>query len=290
MRLGVALVGASMRGSPLVLIAMFWACSEAERGPGPSDIASTEALGSPDMALLPDATVLQPGAPDFATADLADAGIEPPPSDAMAAPDEGDVGLPLEVPLGHEDASKPDTGDAPFLDDPGSEDEADVPTPLLCGSNEAPCPPGHACLPEAGTGVPRCRFVAECSNHGAIVVDDILDFLFTGNPVYLKVEASVRVGPAACTFLPCPENSPCCNTCFAPLVIGNKAFWIPLLGQGIAFGCQGSECDYSLTCSPMIPGEWYWIWGTLSLIGGEVQFFVDAFCLVPVGDRPSPKT
>lgn len=261
----------------LVVAALFVACAGAGGGGTPDVPSALDASAASDVRLLPDALVLEPGAPDFAPGGPADDLGDPASPDAPAM-DPGD-GAPSDRPLAQDPGALPDVPvvpDATVPADPGS--MPDAPIAGRCGSPGSTCGPGMACLPDDETGIPRCRFVAECSEKGIVEADDLLDFFLSSTSLYIKVKARVWVGPAVCSVILCPADHPCCNACFAPLVVGDKKFPIVLLGQGVTFGCQGSECDYSLACSPMTPDAWYLIWGTISLIGGEAQFFVDSFC------------
>ncbi len=260
----------------LVIAAVFVACSGPGGGGGAPDAGS-------DVRLLQDALVLESGAPDFSPGGPAHDPGEPSSPDAPAMdPDDGSAPsdlLPAQDPGTPSDVEV--VPDAAVPADPGAMPDADALIAGHCGSPGSTCGPGMACLPDDETGIPRCRFVAECSETGMIEAEDLPDFFLSSTSLYVKVKAWVWVGPAACSVIPCPADHPCCNACFAPLVIGDKKFPIILLGQGVTFGCQGSECDYSLACSPLKPDAWYLIWGTISLIGGEAQFFVDSFCLAP---------
>lgn len=265
----------------LLILAPLVACGGGGAGGRAPDTVSTRDLGvGSDVRLLPDAVVLEPGAPDFSPGSSAD---DPGPwvSPDASTMDLGQSDAPGDLPLAEDLADSPDppsVADGGVPADPGTLPDADAPIAGRCGSPGAACGPGMACLPDDETGIPRCRFVAECSDEGVVEAEDFFDFFVGSTSLYIKVKARVWVGPAACTMMPCPANDPCCNACFAPLVAGNKKFPILLLGQGVTFGCQGSECDYSLACSPMKPDAWYLIWGTISLIGGEAQLFVDSFC------------
>ncbi len=265
----------------LLIAAPLVACGGGGAGGRAPDIVSTRDVGvGSDVRLLPDAIVLEPGAPDFSPGGPADDSGEPSPPDAPAT-DLGDGSAPADLPLAQDPGAPSDVPvvfDAMVPADPGTPPDADAPIVGRCGSPGFSCGPGMACLPDDETGIPRCRFVAECSEKGVVEAEDFLDFFVGSTSLYIKVKARVWVGPAACTIMPCPANDACCNACFAPLLAGNKKFPILLLGQGVTFGCQGSECDYSLACTPMKPDAWYLIWGTLSLIGGEAQLFVDSFC------------
>ncbi len=262
-----------VRGT-LTVAALVVACAGMRENSGAD--AGVRDAPAMDVSLLADGVLLEPGLPDFSRWGAAQDEGSPTMADSEAhdlaadslpeatvAPDMGPV----------LDAQEP--RDADILADPL---QPDTDALNLCGEAGIECGPGMACLPDEDTGIPRCRFVAECSEKGAVVLEDLLDFVVSPQGLYIKVKAKVRVGPPACTMLPCPASEPCCNACFAPLVIGSKKFPILLLGQGITFGCQGSECDYSLACSPVKPDDWYLIWGTLVLMGGEAQFLVDSFC------------
>lgn len=270
----------------LVIAATFVACS----GPGgggsaPDVFPARDASTGSDVHLLPDALVLEPGAPDFSPGGLAEDPGEQSSPDAPAM-DADDGSAPSDLPIAGDSLAPldvPVVPDATVPADPGAMPDADAPIAGRCGSPGFTCGPGMTCLPDDETGIPRCRFVAECSETGVVEAEDLLDFFLSSTSLYIKVKARVWVGPAACSMIPCPADQPCCNACFAPLVVGDKKFPIVLLGQGVTFGCQGSECDYSLACSPMKPDAWYLIWGTISQIGGETQFFVDSFC--PATDR-----
>lgn len=262
--------------SLLVLTIFPLACAGHVEGDGATDTSGGD-LAAADVRLIPDAIVLEPGAPDFSPASMDDPGLGWP-LDIADAPSHLDA---LVDPFAAHDLGEyADLSPAFDVITPSDlgPSEGIVGT---CGPSGDTCGPGMACIPDDETGVPRCRFVAECSEDGAVEIDGLLDFLVLSTSFYIKVKAQVRVGPAMCTKIACPADYPCCNACYAPLVVGNEKVPIFLLGQGMTFGCEGSECDYALTCFPLKPDAWYLIWGTLSLFGGEVQLFVDSFCLAP---------
>lgn len=240
------------------------ACS----GSGTAGPHTAQDAQSSDVSVLPEATVLEPGAPDL----FGSAG-----PDSLS--EEHDVQVISDV------SQWPDANETGPQDLGFAKDSADLPDKTSepeqsakCGPTADPCPPGYSCLVDPETGKESCTFVAECSEEGAIDAYDLIKFLSSPEAVYVKVKASVTVGQAACSVLPCPEERPCCNLCFAPLVINVAGFQIVLLGQGIPFGCQGTECDYGKNCSPLKPGSCYLIWGFLGLFGGKPELHVESFC------------
>jgi hypothetical protein len=215
--------------------------------------------GTPDVAPSADAAV---------TADIVD-GEASVAQDAWRPEDDAEG-------TGHPDASES------ALDEGATPADATVPPGELpiaagCGASDA-CPDGHACLDD-GKG-PACVPVDACSKDGAIQLPDVLGALMNLGSLYVKLEVRVWTGAPTCTILECDEDAPCCNTCFAQLFIGKEDFPIVLQGQGQAIGCKGSECDVANLCEPVVPEKWYWIWGTLELLGSLPQFRVDGFCLV----------
>ena len=241
-------------------------------------IAKDTAAGIPgDVAVLSDAVLLEPGGPpDFgATEDCATGASDIAPlADAAVTADAsyGEASLDLDT-TAPEDAWVADDADIGDLNVPNAE----LPVTSGCGSSEA-CPDGHACLDE-GNG-PTCVAVDQCSKDGAFLLHDVLGALMNQGSLYVKLEVRVWSGAPTCTILGCAKDSPCCNTCFAQLFIGKAEFPIVLQGQGQAIGCKGSECDVANLCGPVVPEKWYWIWGTLELLGSLPQFRVDGFCLV----------
>ena len=257
-------------------------------GGGPArgtDVAAATAdAGGLELRLLPDAVVLEPGVPDFSSRDPSpDAAMEPATldtggvgaNDAVVAPADGWSDAPLAADNGFSTSDAAPADSASIPDHP-----ADVSPDQGCGPGAEPCPRGYSCLPDKNH-ILGCRFVAECSEKWAVSVDDVFEIGMNWNSLYVKVKARVWPGPSACSLSPCAPDRPCCNTCFAPLYIGSKKFPILVLGEGLAIGCQGTECDPALACEPMKPDVWYWIWGTLAIFGNEPQFFVDSFCPVP---------
>jgi len=258
---------------PIVLLAMAVAgCDAAGAGgagtyapPDPGAPAGDARAGQ-DFVLLSDAMVLEPGPADAA-------------SDCWA--EVGGV-LPFEIGMSDLGAPQNDSWVKEFGPAPGG-----------CGEAGEPCGPGESCVDLDGDGTVACEAVSDCSEKGALDLPEVLtQLLFTGH-LYVKLEAKVRAGAPSCTSLSCPAKTPCCNECFAPLFAGDLDFPILLLGKGLAVGCEGTECDFdddcdtasaqcalAKVCSPLQPGKYYWLWGDIDLLGGQVQFRLDGWCLV----------
>lgn len=227
-----------------------------------SDLSAYWDLGSsPDVQLLPDAVILESGAPDFSPAPGTDA--------AQGDAAEGgftNVGWNLKLMEMRNEYTA--------ITDPTPDDT------FGCGPDDEICAPGQACVLDVKTGEYGCLFVAECSQDGAVAIEDILTSLLIDKHFYIKLEAKVWLGLEACTVQVCPADDPCCNECFAPMYVGTEFLPVVLLGNGLAIGCQGSACDFDQMCKPLVPGKWYWIWGMVDLLGGESQLTVDGFCIV----------
>lgn len=149
---------------------------------------------------------------------------------------------------------------------------------LACEDGGTDCPVKSTCV-EDDDGKRHCIEIDQCSEDGAIDVAELIESLLTGKKVHVKVLAEVWIGKPACSMMPCPESNPCCNACWAPLLIGGQELPILLLGNGMSIGCQGTSCDFDEECSPMQPGASYWVWGNASLLGGAAQLSVDGYCL-----------
>lgn len=206
--------------------------------------------------------------------------------------------------------------------DPGTSDSGgswpmDVPRPDLPGANDlplapdalvttdlasdpgtgnadasAPCEPdGSPCEPDAvctydGEGQGHCVPVAHCSDDGTVDLAELIVRLLRDGALYVKVSETVWVGSPSCSLIECPEDDPCCNTCFAQLFIGDAKLPIVLLGRDTMFGCQGTECDIQTSCEPLEPGVRYRVWGHVQLSGARAEFRVDGFC--PALDEDTP--
>jgi len=232
-------------------------------------VQSADAGLSPDVHLLLDAVVLEQGAPDFQSNEPGQG------EDAVGGSlDSAYAVRPFRnkgaVPAGKGVHEYTSVTELP----PKSIDNNN------CGPDGKSCEQGEVCLVDDETGEAGCVFVAECSDQGAVKFTDILSNLLTGNGFYIKIEAKVWMGSPTCTLQVCPPEDPCCNNCFAQLNIGTTTIPMVLLGDGLAIGCQGSECDFEQMCKPIVPGKWYWIWGMVDLFGNKPEFKVDGFCLV----------
>lgn len=266
--------------------------------------------GPSDVPMLQDAVMLEPGGPDFAADDPGspdtpsspDAGQDPASADVSPTPDaqpdldrEDSAATPD---LPQADAAAPDAS----YDDPGTPPEtlgpdtvppgdAFDPGPsagdlqpgdslggLLCGPDREPCDSGFTCVTDSDMNS-YCAPISECSGKGAIDIEELVALLLLGEgEIHVKVMAMAWPGQPACTPLPCEKDHPCCNSCFAPLFIGAEAFPIVLNGEGLAFGCQGTECDVLDACRPLLPSLWYWVWGKAGIRGGHAQLTVEGFC------------
>jgi hypothetical protein len=257
-------------------------------------------VAASDVPLLADAVLLEPGGlQDAARSDLpaSDIGVaDPGPSD-MAAPADGaasdpgswwdtpadaasDPGIPFaDLPAG----DTPQKHDAPPPGDlPVGGDNGFIGPP--CGPGGEPCGPGQACVTNTD-GESSCAPLGECSGKGAIDLGELVSLLLSGGgDLHVKVMAMPWAGRPSCTLQPCPSDRPCCNTCFAPLFIGAEGFPIALMGQGVAVGCQGNECDVLDLCRPFDQGAWYWVWGVASIMGGKAQFLVEGYCPTALED------
>ncbi len=95
---------------------------------------------------------------------------------------------------------------------------------------------------------------------------------YLGKPV--SVKGLVSNGPAICTQIFCSPNEPCCNSCAADIVIGDK---ISIRGElgGKAIGCGGNECD--LNCGSFEPGKSYKVTGGLTEEYGQLYIDLESF-------------
>lgn len=277
------------RAGIMAVLVAFAACGG---GAGESPDFGASDLPSQDVALLSDAVVLEPGG----TADAEAPRDLPSPQDAA-----GDLGAADAGPTW--DATVPDAGAADAVDFPDAAGDpgvapADVPSPpdtppagdawngIPCGDDGLTCGADQACVVNSD-GQAFCSNLEECSGKGAMDLDELVRLLLMGQgEVHVKVLATAWPGKPACSPKPCPAENPCCNTCFAPLFIGAEAFPIALMGQGVAVGCQGTECDVLDLCHPFDQGAWYWVWGVASVMGGRPQFLVEGYCPAHLDDGP----
>jgi hypothetical protein len=234
-----------------------------------------------DFVLLPDAVVLQSsesGGPDgLVPVNVVGGAVR----DVGGATAQVTGASPLDLVAGTADAG-PEAG----------------PASSGCGPSAAQCAAGESCLDLDGTGTPSCVSVAHCSGVGALLLNNAADIesllarlVASAGHLYLKVQARVWAGVPSCSLQTCEDGTSCCNSCFAPLTIGDIDLAIPLLGNGQRFGCTGTECDFpgcdqgadcrpTGTCLPLTPGLTYWIWGDVDLLDGQPQFQVDDYCPV----------
>lgn len=252
----------------LLLFTFSCTTSTTQKGELPSASANE---GLADVFLLPDALLLEPGAPAWQDASGQDVNPEAPSSvsdsPSLELDESSDIIEELETASAYEisDVSPPQDIAKPPPDT--------LPPQTPCD----PCGPKESCVKDEKTGLHHCVFVAECSEVGLYDLEDLSPISLASASFYVKVKAKVWAGSPTCSLLPCFSDNPCCNTCFAPLYIGSEKFPIILLGQGTTFGCEGSECDFSDHCSPLVPGSKYLIWGTLKL-GLSLELYVDSFC------------
>ena len=142
------------------------------------------------------------------------------------------------------------------------------------GSDEASrdiqtkCEAGYAVI--NGEGV----YIAQCDRIG-------LSNLPLERPAsqgeFVKIEGLVRVTRPSCSINPCPKDQPCCQRCYAQLRVSN----VVLKGEGVAFGCQGTNCDYEKHCTPIKPDSSYILWGRLYWGKERLELIVNGYCLSP---------
>lgn len=248
--------------APVIMLALAFGACGGEIGNNVDVAGFIDPGRSTEIHLLPDAVILETGTADFAQSDAVTGTADP-------GPEAGNGGPPMALSnMGMRNEYKTIT--TPPTTDVGGKG---------CGPDKGICEPGHACLLDEKTGEKTCVFVAECSGDGAVTIEKILKNLIFQEHFYIKIEAKVLLGPEACTVQVCPADDPCCNDCFAPLYVGSDLFSVLLLGDGLAIGCQGSECNFDQMCKPLLPDQWYWIWGRVDILGDETQFTVDGFCI-----------
>jgi hypothetical protein len=264
----------TMHAAVILALAAGTGCFEGPEIADASEAGIQDAYAPSDIQYLRDAVPLgeNPASPDAGPIVSDVSGLD------FAASDFGSPDFDSVVALDINDTFDPSDTVDPGDDSPS--DTFEIPESIPCGPDNTPCQPDHICVEDA-TGVTACIPVGECSELGMIDEIEMIRMLIERQELYLKVKAQAWMGPASCTFLKCPEDDPCCNTCFAQLFIGTEFLPIVLLGQGLVFGCQGSECNMEGECRPMDPGDWYWVWGTASIQGGKAQFRVDGFCPIP---------
>jgi hypothetical protein len=261
---------------------------------GAPDFAGLQDAASADIPILSDAVVLEPGGradlPNSPDAAAADPGIADTVLDSDAAP--GDLfaadatgfqdAVPDPGPVDRDDGPRPDEGRPP----PDAPAPGDAVEGMPCGNDGLRCRPDQACVTDRD-GDSYCTGLGECSGKGAIDPEELVALLIQGQgELHVKVLALPWPGKPACSPNQCTADDPCCKTCFAPLFIGAEAFPIALMGQGVAVGCQGSECDVLDLCRPFQQDAWYWVWGTASIMGGKAQFVVEGFCPAEALDLP----
>jgi uncharacterized protein (UPF0179 family) len=256
----------------IVLLPLLAACDGGLAG-GLQDIVWADTAY--DLPLLPDAVVIggddarsdngilqdtawpidpgaaDPGVADLGTPDIAALDLPKPPVDAIEGDAAGDVSPP---------------GD----------------TLEPCGAGGDVCAPGTTCRID-GEGNGQCVPMAVCDDEGTVDIAEVLAMLVLQDSVYVKVAAPVWVGAPSCSLIDCPKDSPCCNACFAQLMVGDIEMPVVLLGRDAMFGCQGSECDFESMCEPLEPGRRYRVWGRVRLAGSRAEFQVDGFC--PLDDE-----
>jgi hypothetical protein len=75
----------------------------------------------------------------------------------------------------------------------------------------------------------------------------------------IRVEGWPQLGEISCTLMDCPQDDPCCNRCWAPLILNSTEGRLYLIGEDIE--CSGTECR--ITCSSIQPGREYALEGIL---------------------------
>jgi len=266
-------------GSPWLLAVVVAACGEVS--PAIQDAPDSQGPAL-DVPRLSDATILVPGdadwAPDAASADTGElpAGPDAGPDTGATWEDGGkDPGGPPE--LFETDPASPDPGSPEDLgarDAPVTEDLPEAPP---CGPEQRPCDPTQVCVWDSD-GASRCVAMAECSDRGAIDLQQLIRwFLQGGQPsMSFKVRGQPWAGQPTCGGPSC--DGLCCRSCWSFLFLGDEGIALPLMGQGVSISCQGNECDWMDHCAPMTPGQWYWIWGSAERLGPDFRLLVDGFC------------
>lgn len=177
------------------------------------------------------------------------------------------------------------SGDHGFLDDStGGHDTDDVPESNIrvrCEAGDPECPDGFLCDNDS-MGGHFCKPEGECSMSGISSITDLLkglNIFDLKTPIFIKVATTVSMGSQTCSMLKCETDNPCCNQCWAGLVIDGPDVPIQLLGgDDMLIGCKGTECDFDRNCVPMSPGGDYIIWGTAQMFGDGPQLKVEGFC------------
>ncbi|MEC9071641.1 MAG: hypothetical protein VX938_04640, partial [Myxococcota bacterium] len=106
-----------------------------------------------------------------------------------------------------------------------------------------------------------------------------------GTPVKLEVTA----GPgelSECTGLVCEDDAPCCNSCNATVGLLVEETPLPLTLDP-SWGCATDDCMESATCSPVMAGVGYWVWGHVYPPEDETAppvFEVDDWCIQTTPD------
>ncbi|MBP7127372.1 hypothetical protein KBD49_13495 [Myxococcota bacterium] len=263
--------------SPWMLAIAIAACGEVS--PTVRDIREA-GNQTPDVPRLADATILVPS-DAAATADGSpeESGGNPPEQDAWP-----DAGGPVPDPGGSQDLPRTDPGivgpDPGSPGDPGGKDisgDGELPDAPPCGPEQRPCDSTQVCVWDSD-GASRCVPMAECSDRGAIDLDQLIRWFLQGGQqeMAFKVRGQPWVGRATCGGPACAGD--CCRSCWAFLFLGNEQVALPLMGQGVPIACQGNECDWMDHCAPLTPGRWYWIWGRAERLGTDFRLLVDGFC------------
>lgn len=238
------------------------AIGDAMRGP------YLDATTEQEVSLMQDAVILEHGAADFSEAGPVAV------DDAWAGPDASVI---ADV-TGRDDVPNVDSDESSLTGDVATSDPGDDNPYAACGAGGMECAAGEACMTHDDE--PKCVKVDECSPDGALTVTETLNLLHTWDHFYVKVRALVLMGTPACTEMACVSNESCCNQCFAQLFFGLPQMRVVIHGDQMAVGCQGNECDVEERCEPLDSGRWYYLWGMLDRVGGQVEMTLDSFCLV----------
>jgi len=157
---------------------------------------------------------------------------------------------------------------------------------IRCETGDPECPEGFQCADDSMNGR-FCKPESDCNLSGISSIADLLeglDIFDITTPIFIKISTTVSMGSQTCSMLKCETDNPCCNQCWAGLVIDESDVPIQLTGSDGMIGCKGTECDFDQHCVPMSPGEKYIIWGTAQMFGDGPQLKVEGFCPASVID------
>ena len=143
-----------------------------------------------------------------------------------------------------------------------------------------------------GAGENGCRCPADCElelcavpeTYAWVELSGLMNAITQWLGLHVATAGIVEMGPLVCTQLVCPPQFPCCNSCYAPLVLdGGMGVLLPLLAGGVDLpGCVGTNCDEVLECAPLPLDAHVVVYGQL-LGPAPFGLAVSGFCLEPSG-------